>query len=129
MDSAGWDSRYQASDLVWGGEPNRFVAAEFTGATPGRALDLAAGEGRNAIWLAHAGWPVTAVDFSLVAIDRGRRLAERQGVTVDWVVADVHDYQPTPRAFDAVIASQIAIRGGADQSAQVGTASPLTPRA
>ena len=47
MDSAGWDARYRASDLVWGGEPNRFVAEEFTGMPPGRALDLGAGEGRS----------------------------------------------------------------------------------
>lgn len=107
MDSAGWDSRYQAAELVWGGEPNRFVAAEFTATTPGRALDLAAGEGRNAIWLAQAGWQVTAVDFSTVAIDRGRSLAEHQGVTVDWIVADVRDYQPAPGAFDAVIVAYL----------------------
>jgi SAM-dependent methyltransferase len=107
MDSAGWDGRYQAADLVWGGEPNRFVAAEFTGAVPGRALDLAAGEGRNAIWLTQAGWQVTAVDFSTVAIQRGRRLAEQQGVAVDWVVADVGDYQPAPGAFDAIVVAYL----------------------
>ena len=107
MDSAGWDSRYRAADLVWGGEPNRFVAAEFVGEAPGRALDLAAGEGRNAIWLARAGWQVTAVDFSAVAVDRGQHLAEREGLTVDWVVADVREYQPAPRAFDAVVVAYL----------------------
>lgn len=107
MDSAGWDIRYRASDLVWGGEPNRFVAAEFTGTPPGRALDIGAGEGRNAIWLAGLGWRVTAVDFSAVAIDRARRLAERQGVTVDWVVADVRAYQPEPGVYDAVIVAYL----------------------
>lgn len=107
VDSAGWDARYRAGDLVWGGEPNRFVAAEFTGASPGRALDIGAGEGRNAIWLAGLGWRVTAVDFSAVAIERGRRLAEQQGVTVDWVVADLRDYQPTPGVFDAVVVAYV----------------------
>lgn len=107
MDSAGWDTRYRASDLVWGGEPNRFVAEEFTGTPPGRALDIGAGEGRNAIWLAGLGWQVTAVDFSAVAVDRARRLAERQGVTVDWVVADLCDYQPAPGAFDAVVVAYL----------------------
>jgi SAM-dependent methyltransferase len=107
VDSAGWDTRYRASDLVWGGEPNRFVAEEFTGTPPGRALDLGAGEGRNAIWLAGLGWQVTAVDFSAVAVDRARRLAERQGVTVDWVVADLRDYQPAPGAFDAVVVAYL----------------------
>ena len=53
---------------------------------PGRALDLAAGEGRNAIWLARRGWQVTAVDFSQVALDKGRTLAG--DLDVDWVCAD-----------------------------------------
>ncbi len=107
MDSAGWDSRYRASDLVWGGEPNRFVADEFTGTPPGRALDLGAGEGRNAIWLAGLGWQVTAVDFSEVAVDRARRLAEQRGATVEWVVADLRTYQPPPGVFDAVVVAYL----------------------
>jgi SAM-dependent methyltransferase len=121
VDSAAWDARYASVDLVWGGEPNRFVAAEFgppkdsdaarpqsaVGVPPGRALDVGAGEGRNAIWLAGLGWHVTAVDFSAVAIDRGRRLAEARGVTVDWVVADLRDYVPARGAFDAVIVAYL----------------------
>jgi SAM-dependent methyltransferase len=103
MDSAGWDDRYQATDLVWGGDPNQFVAAEFDTLQPGRALDLGAGEGRNAIWLASRGWQVTAVDFSEVAIGRGRVLADDRGLTLDWVVADLRDYVPKPGGFDAVI--------------------------
>jgi SAM-dependent methyltransferase len=107
MDSASWDARYQAADLVWGGEPNRFVAAEFAGLQPGRALDLGAGEGRNAIWLADLGWRVTAVDFSAVAIERGRQIARARGLTVDWVLADVRDFVPEPGAFDAVIVAYL----------------------
>ena len=52
MDAHAWDERYAASDLVWSREPNRFVAAELADLPPGSAVDLAAGEGRNAIWLA-----------------------------------------------------------------------------
>jgi SAM-dependent methyltransferase len=107
VDSAGWDTRYRATDLVWGGEPNQFVAEEFTGTPPGRALDLGAGEGRNAIWLAGLGWQVTGVDFSAVAVERGRRLAAERGVTVDWVVADLRDYEPAPGVFDAVIVAYL----------------------
>jgi SAM-dependent methyltransferase len=107
VDSAGWDTRYRATDLVWGGEPNQFVAEEFTGTPPGRALDLGAGEGRNAIWLAGLGWQVTGVDFSAVAVERARRLAAERGVTVDWVVADLRDYQPAPGVFDAVIVAYL----------------------
>jgi SAM-dependent methyltransferase len=101
-----WDARYAAQDLVWGAEPNRFLAAEFGDVTPrGHALDLACGEGRNAIWLARLGWQVTAVDYSSVALDRARRLAAEQRVEVEWIEADVTTYVPAPGAFAlAVIA-------------------------
>lgn len=86
MDAEAWDDRYAAAELVWSGEPNQFVARECADLAPGRAVDLAAGEGRNAIWLARRGWEVTAVDFSRVALDKGRRLAH--DVPVTWEVAD-----------------------------------------
>ncbi|PLW74405.1 class I SAM-dependent methyltransferase, partial [Streptomyces sp. DJ] len=75
MDSREWDERYASRELVWGAEPNRWLVREVEDLAPGRALDLAAGEGRNALWLADRGWRVTAVDFSRTALDRGRRLA------------------------------------------------------
>ncbi|WP_223256776.1 class I SAM-dependent methyltransferase [Micromonospora endophytica] len=76
---------------------------ETGGLTPGRALDLGAGEGRNAVWLAEQGWRVTAVDFSAVAVERGRKLARERGVEVDWQVADVTSYQPEVGGFDLVL--------------------------
>ena len=57
MDADAWDERYAASELVWSAGPNRFVEAECADLAPGRVLDLAAGEGRNAIWLARRGSP------------------------------------------------------------------------
>jgi SAM-dependent methyltransferase len=84
--AADWDARYSAAELVWSRGPNQFVEAELAALTPGDALDLACGEGRNAIWLADRGWQVTAVDFSAVAVDRGRGLAGDRPVT--WVVGD-----------------------------------------
>lgn len=104
MDSRAWDERYaSAPDLVWTAEPNRFVVEEVAGLSPGRAIDLAAGEGRNAVWLAQQGWDVTAVDFSPVAIERGRELARQRNVTVDWQVADVTGYTPQADGFDLVL--------------------------
>ena len=90
MDAAGWDERYAAAELVWSAEPNRFVAEACADLSPGRALDVAAGEGRNAIWLAQRGWTVTAGDFSQVGLDKGRRRAEHAGVAdrVAWLLAD-----------------------------------------
>ena len=74
MDAEGWDERYAGSELVWSAEPNRFVAEVCAELSPGRALDLAAGEGRNAIWLASRGWTVTAADFSQAGLDKGKRM-------------------------------------------------------
>jgi len=86
MDAKSWDERYAAAELVWSVEPNQFVAAECADLPPGRAMDLAAGEGRNAIWLARRGWQVTAVDFSQAGLDKGRQLAG--DVAIDWVCGD-----------------------------------------
>ncbi|HEY2674844.1 MAG TPA: class I SAM-dependent methyltransferase [Rugosimonospora sp.] len=107
MDAQEWDRRYADGGLLWAAEPNRFVAETFAGVPAGRALDLAAGEGRNAIWLAGQGWQVTAVDFSAVAIGKGRAWAERQGYEVDWRVADVLSYDPPRGGFDAVIVAYL----------------------
>ena len=89
MDAAAWDERYRDRELVWSADPNVFVEREVADLAPGRAVDLAAGEGRNAIWLARRGWEVEAVEFSPVAIDKGRELARRAGVEVTWTLADL----------------------------------------
>ena len=62
MDHEDWNRHYLEKGLVWSAEPNRFLVEEVADLAPGRALDLGAGEGRNAIWLAERGWRVTAVD-------------------------------------------------------------------
>lgn len=106
MDSHAWDARYAASERVWSVEPNQFVAAALTDLPPGRAVDLAAGEGRNAIWLASLGWEVTAVDFSQVAMDRGGRVAGDLPVT--WVCSDVLEWTPT-RPLDLALLAYLQI--------------------
>src|SRR3954454_17387206 len=103
MDAETWNARYAGVELLWGGEPNRFVAEHCADLAPGRALDLACGEGRNAIWLAGRGWDVTAVDFSSVATEHGRDLAAHDGVTVDWRVENVVTWVPHALAFDLVL--------------------------
>ena len=104
MNRETWDKRYAAVDLVWGKEPNRFLEAELRDCeVGGRALDLACGEGRNAIWLAGRGWQVTAVDFSTVAIERARRLASEAGVDVEWIVDDVVTWRAQKGTFELVV--------------------------
>ncbi|HYN28853.1 MAG TPA: class I SAM-dependent methyltransferase [Dermatophilaceae bacterium] len=75
MDASAWDERYAGADLVWSATPNAVVADLLGVLPPGRVLDVAAGEGRNAIWLASRGWDVLATDFSAVAVERMRQLA------------------------------------------------------
>jgi 2-polyprenyl-3-methyl-5-hydroxy-6-metoxy-1,4-benzoquinol methylase len=94
MDAADWNARYDTAELVWKGEPNQFLPPEVAGLAPGRALDLACGEGRNAVWLATRGWEVTGVDFAGVGLAKGERLAAEHGVTGTWVTADATGWEP-----------------------------------
>jgi SAM-dependent methyltransferase len=103
MDRASWDRRYEGRELVWSAEPNRFLVAETGTLAPGRAIDLACGEGRNAIWLAEHGWKAVGADFSEVGLQKARELAAGRGVNVEWVAADLRTYRPDPQAFDLVL--------------------------
>jgi 2-polyprenyl-3-methyl-5-hydroxy-6-metoxy-1,4-benzoquinol methylase len=98
-----WDKRYAAVENLWATRPNRFLVAEVAGLVPGRALDLACGEGQNAIWLASLGWEVTGVDYSEVAIAKANARAERDGVTVEFASADLVEYEPEHAAYDLVL--------------------------
>ncbi|HVC87731.1 MAG TPA: class I SAM-dependent methyltransferase [Gaiellaceae bacterium] len=98
-----WNRRYSGRELVWTEEPNRFLVAETAGLAGGRVLDLACGEGRNAVWLASRGWQATGVDFSDVALEKARLLADGRGVEAEWIVSDLLAYRPPARAFELVI--------------------------
>ncbi|MFN2388965.1 MAG: class I SAM-dependent methyltransferase [Actinomycetota bacterium] len=103
MDRHRWDERYGADELLWGAEPNRTLVAEVAGLVPGKALDLGAGEGRNAVWLAERGWDVTAVDFAAAAVAKGEQMAAARGVRVSFMVADLLEYDPAPGGFDLTV--------------------------
>ena len=103
VDSSEWDRRYAGRELIWTSEANRFLVREADRMAPGRALDLACGEGRNAVWLAARGWQVTGVDFSAVGLEKARALAQARGVQAEWIVADLLEYRPEPEAFELVI--------------------------
>jgi 2-polyprenyl-3-methyl-5-hydroxy-6-metoxy-1,4-benzoquinol methylase len=102
MNSTAWDERYASTELVWSAEPNRFLPPEVASLTPGTVLDLACGEGRNAIWLAEQGWAATGVDFSAVAIAKASQLAAERGVSVTWLTADLLEWVPST-TYDLVI--------------------------
>jgi SAM-dependent methyltransferase len=106
MDSEAWNERYRASELVWSAGPNQFVERELADLPTGRAVDLAAGEGRNAIWLARQGWQVTAVDFAQVALDKGRELAG--DLPVEWVCADATRWTG-PATYDLCVITYLQL--------------------
>lgn len=103
MDRHGWDERYAASERTFSAEPNRLVAAEVEALPPGRALDLATGEGRHAVWLATRGWDVVAVDFSAAGLRKAQRRARAEQVLVAFALADVHRLRFPPARFDLVL--------------------------
>jgi SAM-dependent methyltransferase len=112
MRAADWNRKYEERPLVWGTGPNRFVEAETADLPAGRALDLACGEGRNALWLALRGWDVTGIDFSDVAVARGVDRATRDGLTVDLRVGDVLEADLGPIPYDLVLVSYLQLPAG-----------------
>ncbi len=112
MDAREWNERYAETSLLWSATPNRWVAAELADRPAGPALDLGAGEGRNALWLAARGFTVTAVDFSTVALDRGRQQAEVAQIPAErltWITADLLDYRPAAVSFDVVVIAYLQL--------------------
>jgi SAM-dependent methyltransferase len=109
-----WNRRYAAKEFIWTANANQFLAAEVENLLPGTAMDLAAGEGRNAVWLAERGWSVRAVDFSAVAIHKGKRLAMERKVAerIDFQIADLRDYEFHQGAFDLVTIIYLQIPQG-----------------
>ncbi|PVZ12941.1 SAM-dependent methyltransferase [Actinomycetospora cinnamomea] len=78
--AAFWDERYGATERVWSGEPNAVLVQEVADLAPGAALDVGSGEGGDAVWLAHRGWRVTAIDVSRVGLERVAARAQAEGV-------------------------------------------------
>ena len=105
MTAAQWDARYRAEPDLWTKEPNARLV-QFAGELePGRALDVGAGDGRNAIWLATQGWAVTAIDLSTVALERAAERAAARGAQLECIVADWREHDFGESAFELVVVS------------------------
>jgi SAM-dependent methyltransferase len=106
---ADWDQRY-AGEQMWSGHPNGTLVNEISGLTPGRALDVGAGEGGDSVWLAEQGWRVTASDISVRALDRVGAEAARRGLPVERHHTDANALDPfETAAFDLVSAQYASI--------------------
>ncbi len=98
-----WDERYAEEAYAYGKKPNEFFARQLGAAPAGARLLLPCeGEGRNAVFAASQGWQVSAFDYSESGREKCRRLAEEQGVSVDYSVADAADYVYGTAVYDAV---------------------------
>jgi SAM-dependent methyltransferase len=105
----GWDERHRSGDFEGDG-PNPTLVLGTAGLLPGTALELAAGSGTNAVWLAGQGWRTTAVDWSPVGLANGRAKAKAATagepavwVEVDWLERDLLTWSPPVRSFDLVV--------------------------
>jgi len=110
FDESFWDERYRQHGQhapVWSGQPNAQLVAEAAGLVPGSALDVGAGEGADAVWLARRGWRVTAVDISSVALGRAAAAVEGEPDTaarITWQHQDLTVSPPPAGTFDLVSA-------------------------
>lgn len=104
MDADAWDERYLTAERLWSSGPSTFVEDRLSDREPGVGLDLACGEGRNANWLAGKGWDMTAVDFSSVALERGKGVSD----DVEFIEADVFTWEPE-RTFDLVLIAYLQV--------------------
>ena len=99
-----WDARYRSEEYIFGTSPNLFLASQEKHLTAGRrVLAVADGEGRNGVWLAQRGCRVCAVDISPVAVDKAKKLALDRTVDIDFVIADLMEWDWPDAAFDAVV--------------------------
>lgn len=105
----GWDAVYGGAEADI--EPSSTVLQALAGLSPGRALDVAAGTGRHAIWLARRGWQVTAVDFSPVGVALGRAASDAADLAVDWHVGDARVWSPPAggAGYDLVLLAYAAL--------------------
>ncbi|RCS54292.1 class I SAM-dependent methyltransferase [Bremerella cremea] len=99
-----WDERFGQSEYVYGTEPNSFLAESIHYLPPsGRVLCLCEGEGRNAVFLARLGYQVSGVDVSAEGKKKAERLAEQQGVSIEYHLADLSKFDFGQQRWDAVI--------------------------
>ncbi len=101
-DKERWNLKYEGTTYIYGKEPTAFLKEKLPLLTKGKALVLAMGEGRNAVYLAENGYDVTGVDISEVGIEKCERLAEERGVEVNSIVADLTDYDLGKEQYDLI---------------------------
>ena len=98
-----WQGRYAVPEYIFGEGPNVFLSKQrHLLPAKGKALAVADGEGRNGVWLAEQGLDVLSIDFSQNGQAKAKALADKRGVKLELVLADVHEWPYPEAAFDVV---------------------------
>jgi SAM-dependent methyltransferase len=120
-----WERRWAQAlrehpDIVASRPPSAHLVSEIGDLAPGLALDAGCGHGAEAIWLATSGWRVTAVDFSVTALEHARAMAQAVGADVaervEWVESDLGSWEPPPRHFDLVSCLCVHVAGSVSET-------------
>ena len=101
-DQKKWDEKYRSRAYTHGNDPNPFLKKHIGLLHRGKALDIAAGEGQNAVFLAQQGFRVEAVDISPIGLAKARKLASAWGVKIKTVQADLDDYEIETGRYDLI---------------------------
>lgn len=132
MSAEDWNTRYldaRGSDDnagLWATQPHQQLQDIAGELIPGTALDLATGDGRNAIWLAQRGWDVTAVDFSDAGLDIGRQRAMEEGLSINWQLGDVTEWAPDQQ-FDLITVTYLHLSEAANTAVIRGVSKWVAP--
>jgi SAM-dependent methyltransferase len=121
-----WDTRHEAGDFEGEG-PNPTLVLGASGLPRGTALELAAGSGTNAVWLAAQGWRTTAVDWSPVGLANGRAKADAAGVSVEWLERNLFDWTPPARSLDLVVIVYLHVPPDERRPIYAGAAAAVAP--
>jgi len=101
-DQKRWDERFGKKGFALGKEPNPFLKKVIHLLPKGRALDIAAGEGRNTILLAQHGFEVDAVDISERGLKKAKKLARGKGVKINTFLVDLDQYHVEKERYDLI---------------------------
>jgi tellurite methyltransferase len=102
-DRTAWDRTYARLDYVFGKDPADFLVDNVDKLPKGKALDIATGEGRNAVYLAKKGFLVEGVDISLVGLRKAKKLAAENGVKIQTTNADLNKYKIKPDSYSVIL--------------------------
>ncbi len=105
-----WDQRYRDGSYRARPHATELLQKWQPKLPRGRALDIACGAGRNALYLASLGYEVDAVDIAPFALERARQTAGERGLKVNWVEADLDTYQPKSDHYDVVVVARYVNR-------------------